>query len=342
MKESILIQQFGPITKAEVAIKDINIFIGTTSSGKSTVAKLISIFQTLVSRSTLSFRDFTKLLADYNIDFRIAPDTLIRYQRDQLSIELNGKNITFQGSVEKSSSVLAPIYIPAERVFFSTISQSIFGLMSSNISLPKWIIDFGARFEQARNSLKKLPVDFLKADYEYDDSTDYIQLRNSIKIKLSQASSGLQSVIPLLLVIGFNTERKQKEKNFFVIEEPELNLYPSSQKDLVEFILGKINDSGDKLIITTHSPYLLTAIDNLIQAHNVTADHPAMKDKVARLVPEKYWIDYNKVSCYYFDEGSGRSTMDRENKSIGPSNIDNVSERLSETFEELLTLKYPG
>lgn len=337
--ERIIIENFGPLTKAEVEIKDINIFIGTTSSGKSTVAKLISVFQNSVLKSKITFEDFNELLSDYNIDFKIENNTFIRYEDNGAFVEITKKSINSNFD-KKEPSLLNPIYIPAERVFFSTISQSIFGLMSSNISLPKWLIDFGAKFEKARSSVRKMNVEFLKAKYEYDESTDYIQLSNSNKIKLSQASSGLQSVIPLLLVIQHNTSQRNKRRDFFVIEEPELNLYPTSQKDLIEFIIGRLNRSTDKLIITTHSPYLLTSIDNLIQAQNVISQNPDDLRNVSKLVPEEYWIDYNNVSCYYFDGGTGRSTMDNETKSIGPSNIDNVSEKLSSIFEQLLALKY--
>lgn len=45
MKETLQIKNFGPIIDAKIEVKDINIFIGTTSSGKSTVAKLIAIFK---------------------------------------------------------------------------------------------------------------------------------------------------------------------------------------------------------------------------------------------------------------------------------------------------------
>lgn len=338
--EKIRIENFGPLTKVEVSVKDINIFIGTTSSGKSTVAKLISIFQNPALKPGISFADFSSMLSDYNIDFNINDNTLIRFEKNEFHVEVKGKTIKSNFAKEKLPAI-QPIYIPAERVFFTTISQSIFSLMSSNISLPKWLIDFGAKFEQARNSIKKFPVNFLNVAYEYDDRTDYIQLPNNNKIKLSQASSGLQSVIPLLLVIQFNTSRKNKVRDFFIIEEPELNLYPTSQKELIEFIIGKLNKSGDKLIITTHSPYLLTTIDNLIQAQNTVEQSEETSKKVRSLVPEEYWINYNNVSCYYFDEGTGRSTMDAETKSIGPSNIDNVSDKLSDIFEKLLALKYP-
>ena len=339
--EKIEVKNFGPITQVVVKVKDIDISIGTTSSGKSTLAKLISIFQNEVFESGITFIEFHNLLADYNIDFTINKDTFIRYEKDDFVIELknNAVSSNLKGKARETTN---PIYIPAERLFFSTISQSIFGLMSSNISLPKWIIDFGAKFEKARNSLKKLPVNFLNVAYEYDERTDYIQLPNKSKIKLSQASSGLQSVIPLLLVIEYNTGQRKKERNLFVIEEPELNLYPSSQKEFAEYIISKLKKSGDRLIITTHSPYLLTTLDNLIQAENIKNLRPDSSKKVNALVPDNLQINYDKVSCYFFDEGTGYSTMDDETKSIGPSNIDNVSEKLSLTFENLLALKYPN
>ena len=190
----------------------------------------------------------------------------MHYTYNDLGIKISDKTLVIEGQQKSQKDKVTPIYIPAERLFFSTISQSIFTLINNDISLPKWIIDFGAKFEQARNSIKRISIKFLDAEYSYEDNTDYIQLKNDIRIKLSEASSGLQSVIPLLLVVLYNTE-KGKGEDIFVIEEPELNLYPSSQKDLIEFIIQRVNQAqNDKLIITTHSPYLLTTIDNLIQA----------------------------------------------------------------------------
>ena len=323
-------------------LRDINIFIGTTSSGKSTVAKLISIFKSAAIRNGFTYEKFNKLLADYNIDFEITPSTLIRYSSDTVTVEIRDQKIMVSpipGKMDKASN---PIYIPAERMFFATISQSIFSLINSDVSLPKWLIDFGAKFEQARNSIKKFSIGFLNASYTYDEGTDYIKLPNGVTIRLSQASSGMQSVIPLILVIQYNTEMNNGNEDIFVIEEPELNLYPSSQKDLVEFIMERINQSADKIIITTHSPYLLTAIDNLIQAQNIVNGSKEMAAEVNTLVPSRYWINYNRVSCYYFDGGECKSTLDDEMKSIGPSNIDDVSIKISDTFEKLLVLKYPS
>jgi predicted ATPase len=282
--ENLVIKNFGPIRDAKIGLKDINVFIGTTSSGKSTAAKLIAIFKSISLKPSINFSSFRKLLAEYNIDFAITDNTLLHYTNDNLGIKIGGKTLIIEGQQKSKKDKVTPIYIPAERLFFSTISQSIFTLINNDIYLPKWIIDFGAKFEQARNSIKRISIKFLDAEYSYEDNTDYIQLNNNIRIKLSEASSGLQSVIPLLLVVLYNTE-KGKGEDIFVIEEPELNLYPSSQKDLIEFIIARVNQAqNDKLIITTHSPYLLTTIDNLIQAQKVVDLIPDKKGEVEDLV----------------------------------------------------------
>ncbi len=339
--EKITIRNFGPIKNAELIIRDINIFIGTGSSGKSMMAKLISIFKSAAILTGIDYTGFISLLADNNIDFEIKANSFLRYEWDGFHIEVTANTFLSDYTLSNNKDAINPIFIPTERIFFPTFSRSIFGLINNNISLPKWLIAFGSKFERARSSLRKFRIEFLNVAYEFDGNNDYISVSEKVKIRLSRASSGLQSLVPMILVIQYNTE-SGKGKNLFVIEEPELNVYPSSQKDLIEFIVSRINRSGDKIIIITHSPYLLTAIDNLVQAQNTVNLDKFILKEVNDLVPESVWIDFDRVSCYYFDGGNCKSTLDEESKSIGPSNIDNVSIKISDTFEKLLLLKYPS
>lgn len=339
--ERLIVQNFGPLLNIDIEIKDINIYIGINPSGKSTVAKLISILKSgIFINSSNQLELMKKYLGNYNIDFAINGNTLIRYENNGFFYEI--KSHQFQSNIynEEDLNTLNPIYVPADRVFFATFSQSIFSLISSDIALPKWLIEFGAKFENARTHIKELSIDFLNTRYQWKDGTDYIQVSDQTTIKLSQASSGIQSIVPLLLVVQNNTNSKKKYDDLFVIEEPELNLYPSSQKDLIEFIIERTKQSEDKLIITTHSPYLLTSIDNLIQAGNLVSEKPELKNKVEEIVSSTLWLNFENVACYYFSEGKSTSTLDNDLKSIGPSNIDDISEELSETFENLLTLRY--
>jgi hypothetical protein len=111
------------------------------SGGKSTVAKLTAIFksgQFNVIDNPLG--RFKKLLINYNIEYNIGNNTYISYEDNDYHYEITKDN--FVAKTKSSNGThLNPIYIPAERVFFSTLSQSVFGLINSDIVLPKWIID---------------------------------------------------------------------------------------------------------------------------------------------------------------------------------------------------------
>ena len=356
MTERIIVKNFGPINDIEIDIRNINIFIGTTSSGKSTVAKLIAIFQTDGIRNHLnsenkkgqkqndSLKKFHKMLLAYNIHFPFDGSTVIRYERGGLYFEIRNTFMESTFSPYNALPLMNPVYIPAERVFYSTLSQSIFSLINNDVSLPKWLLDFGNKFEKARRDLSSLEIQFLNTTYSFNDGNDMLALTNGQTIRLSQASSGLQSIIPLMIVLQALTEdqnniEKEFGNDFFIIEEPEMNLFPSSQKSLLEFIIERVKRCADKVVITTHSPYILTSLDNLVQAENVSRE-PDMETSVEQLVPKELWTNFDDVSCYFFDNGEAQNTLDPELRSLGPSKIDNVSDDLGKTFEALLNLKY--
>ncbi len=44
MSEKLIIKNFGPLKNIEISLKQINVFIGETASGKSILSKLSAIF----------------------------------------------------------------------------------------------------------------------------------------------------------------------------------------------------------------------------------------------------------------------------------------------------------
>lgn len=61
----------------------------------------------------------------------------------------------------------------------------------------------------------------------------------------------------------------KKENAFVIIEEPEAHLYPSLQNKVVEFIAYFANMNNSSVLITTHSPYILTSVNALYCAGKV-------------------------------------------------------------------------
>ena len=160
----ITIQNFGPVSQAEVALTDINVFTGPNATGKSSLAKLFCLFNDHRFRADMTQIRFHQLLIDYNIDFALRSDTLIRYEGVNGYIEITNSAISTNMLGTETGKGGNPIFIPAERMFFANVSESIFSLISNVIPLPKRLLDFGAQFERARNAVKKWRIDFLDID----------------------------------------------------------------------------------------------------------------------------------------------------------------------------------
>jgi predicted ATP-dependent endonuclease of OLD family len=90
--ERLIVKNFGPIKHIDIEIKDVNVFIGDNSTGKSTVAKLLGIFQTK-SQSLTDINFLLKQFVDYNIDFTVSSETTIKYDFDECYIELRNYEV---------------------------------------------------------------------------------------------------------------------------------------------------------------------------------------------------------------------------------------------------------
>ncbi|MBI5726267.1 MAG: AAA family ATPase [Ignavibacteriales bacterium] len=430
--EKIIVKNFGPIKHVELDLKDVNIFIGPTASGKSTVAKLVSILNEWAYTGETELTKFREQLIGYNINYEINEDTQITYRTSQYEWELSNYQVIttypftrefkssfmmisqlvgsdsflrdqrtdstlqnqliillssgeqvfakpyfqrpeFQKLVDLFNSIKGnfsqetnPIdihpaqalivefnakflsifrrryisYFPSERAFFSVFADAIYSLLQNKVNIPQSLLKFGETFGIARNHNLSAVIDFFNITYRFVNNQDVVLLDNGEQVPMSESASGFQSVIPMYIVLEHQTSQWLSDTYRFVFEEPELNLYPTNQKKLIEHIVKKVKASNSNLIITTHSPYVLSSIDNLVQAHNVAQKGEKYAEKVRELVPEEYWLDYNRTSCWYFENGTCRSIMNEENKTIGASEIDDVSEEIGTIFENLLDLKY--
>lgn len=382
--EKLIVKNFGPIKEAEIDLTKYVVFIGDTSTGKSVLAKLISIFRD--SFLLLSLTDSLKInikneLKRYNIDFD-TDNAEIRYCDGNviLSELINDEIVLIDIELKKDSlnkvknqfdeltkeSVFSQFldfdkekflkfsfnhflknrystYIPAERILFSLIGNSLSGLWANNVALPECYKDFAAKYEVARGEIKVAQYEKFNVNYSYNKGVDEVFV-NNVKVLLSEASSGIQSLIPLLLVIDYEIKTNDIDFNYgkaLIVEEPELNLFPIKQKKLIDHILLKINDTKHKVIITTHSPYILSSLDTLMLAKNTFDEHPDLKEEINAIVPESNWIDYNDISVYEVrNDGKVYSIKNEEFKSIDVNAIDSVSDIISEEFDKLTELRY--
>jgi len=175
----------------------------------------------------------------------------------------------------------------------------------------------------------------LKGHYRYDNFGEAIvyNREDNQYVHLSNASSGQQEVIRILQDIFLVL--LDQENVFRVIEEPEAHLYPVAQKYLLEIIALMINATNSQVLITTHSPYILSIFNNLLFASNVVNANGAVKEDVSEVIEESVWIDASKCQAYALKGGNCHSILDPKTGLIGENYLDEISEELGANFDEL-------
>ncbi|WP_083326294.1 AAA family ATPase [Hymenobacter coccineus] len=236
-------------------------------------------------------------------------------------------------------------YIPADRSFAASVDNSIAGLTIKDIALPEALLFFLNDFQIAKNNLAHNPlkIPFLNnITYEIIDEQARISLGINNTFTLGSSASGVQAVVPMMLVINDASRLRSKVKpHSFIIEEPELNLYPAAQQGLLNWLIEKCtqNENENDLTITTHSPYILSSCNLLLEAYKVAQLRPDLEDEIAAIVPKACWLNPDEFAAYYVADGTVKPITDDRTHLIGGNELDAVSGDISDSFRKLLRLK---
>jgi predicted ATPase len=393
----IKIKNFGPIKEGYcdndgwLDIKKVTVFIGNQGSGKSTIAKLISTFMWIekaLVRGDYDKKWFEKknrfknqFLSYHRLENYLSSDTnlSIEYQGEAYKITYQ-KDFLYINEISNGTYPLPQImYVPAERIFLTYIKGAK-ELKLSSESLQT----FNTEYDNAKNDMKcsvALPIN--NSDIEYDKLNDTLNLKGkNYKVKITEASSGFQSLVPLYLVSNYlaNSVKQQSEnkepmsidemnrfkkgvqeiwsndnltdeqkrlalsvlsakfnKTAFVniVEEPEQNLFPSSQWQMLQSLLAFNNiNSGNKLIITTHSPYLISYLTLLVKSGQLQSKikTDALTQELENIVSLKSIIRAEDLSIYELDETNGIICALKTYNGL-PSDENKLNEKLEEGNE---------
>ncbi len=118
------------------------------------------------------------------------------------------------------------------------------------------------------------------------------------------------------------------KNTFLIIEEPEAHLHPYAQLEMVK-LLGMLVRNGARVLITTHSDYILNFINILIRSSQLS-DEERKKLNFRRKKQDlsQCFLKPEEVRCYFFKEK--KKEVELKNIEITEHGID------TETFEEVL------
>lgn len=237
------------------------------------------------------------------------------------------------------------LYIPAERIIASQLSDSLANIMASGIPLGGQLKEYMSLFSKARKEFPQYKVPFLNTTYKFVNGVETISIGDEEKngLHLTSCSSGLQSVLPLLMIMDYCTRNKYFDS--FVVEEPEQNLFPSNQRELMRFLLSKWNNKKQNMamIITTHSPYMLSILNNYLYASELGHDDKISREDVKSIIDERFWVNIDDCAAYSLGEEMNggefcKSVISEKSHLVDFNYLDAVSIETSEEYNRLQRL----
>jgi hypothetical protein len=260
------------------------------------------------------------------------PHSYVRYEGDFITLTLKEGKVTIHRNASADSYLYSKLcYIPAER-----------NLVAALPTLKKYndtndvILYFLYDWYEAREYLKEMELKSMlerpvRYAYSPSNEADLVYDGESPALRLSHASSGIQSLVPLSVVIKYilediyrreiplTAEQKMQAKHTFsiqrsnlFIEEPEQNLFPSAQQHFIYSFVNKMTSSGKShtAILTTHSPFILFSLNNCLMGGLV--GH-RMEPTAQDVLPSKRaWINPRDVSVYEIHDGHLQSVQDED------------------------------
>ncbi|KIE18741.1 hypothetical protein SE23_20520 [Vibrio sinaloensis] len=257
-------------------------------------------------------------------------------------------------------------YIPATRSLFSLYSSNFFVENSETHSLDIMSKEFAAIYGFAKqvkggklsnSALDNIRKENEEKEYIYEliefvkkrilngehkiiEDDDYIKTNESL-LALKHTSSGQQESLPLLMCLHMMTYFWRTYPQNYYVEEPEAHLFPEAQYDMVKFLALLAGCFGkQRYIVTTHSPYILSAINNLLYVYKIGITDKGRDALEKSGIETMVGIDFKTLSAYAVRDGKVISILDEENELIDAEMIDSVSSTLNDEFDALLDIAF--
>jgi predicted ATPase len=230
-----------------------------------------------------------------------------------------------------------PFYFPTERGLQSIFSLGKRGLENIDDKLYEQLASLNNIASKFKEEIEIKPLSLV---YKYEDGNALFREQGDKRnYKLSQGASGYKSALPIILGLKYYSTIENRSRTF-IIEEPEQNLFPETQKLLMEFFVEMVINYDHRLLITTHSPYNLTSLENLMYAERLgNALDGKFKKEVSNIIDEKYWINQNEIDVYALKDGKAECLMNREESLIEKEYLDGVSNIINDEFDSLLDIE---
>lgn len=317
------------------------------------------------------------LLKNSMLEDFFTKDTYVELLENDVSIIVikNGKLTPKYKNIKKNSLAIGKILFLND--IRSSLPEILSSPSGKRARFSYYTSDMIENFYKSFYHFKKYDLDTIDLSISSKKRVAYDQIyvtRKDSEIKFENASSGEKNLSIIELICSYFAEHydftnsfnntltglivngavfenlgrlqdylKNNEKQNFMdifIEEPESNLFPEKQKRIAYYLASlQKKKNAPELILSTHSPYILTSVNNLLYASELVKQDQSLKEKVTEIIDDKFLLDAENCSAYLIEGGVAKSIIDKETNLINADELDSVSGNIMQDFERLMELQ---
>ena len=288
------LKNIGMIKEASVKLDGLTVIAGENDTGKSTVGK--SLYLMIKSQNKSFQKDTKKYSLNELMIIKIRTFMLKLFKSSNIVssdgyISFNGNAIKsvksenliqweYEGNIQLQEEDIVFIETPlvwSFTDFFRDIAQ-VESQMDIKLDYPHLMKDlnFKLHIKNAFDgfNIKDEMIELMGGEFKKDDVGKYYFDKNGKKIEIVNVATGIK----YFGIFQILSENNWLNKNtVFVLDEPEVHLHPKWQLKMAKIIV-KLVKNGVKILVNSHSPYMIEALQRYAELEKVTADFYLAED----------------------------------------------------------------
>ncbi len=335
-----MVENFGPLKRADVSFGDLTVFVGPQATGKSILLQLLKLLEDMPYIK----REFNRAGVDWSGKFAGFLD--VYFGEGMHSAWTNETKVMWNGSAvnlperleeKRPHRMESLFFIPAQRVLalrdgwpsaFNYYDASVpFTLREFSEHLRLLMSDFGADGtlfpvpRRLKEEFRELLQTHIFPGFELKIDTERAQKRLVLtstddsggSLPVAVWSAGQREFVPLLLGLYWLMVPARAPRrtglNWVVIEELEMGLHPRAIA-VVMLMVFELMARGYRVCISTHSPQVLDAVWALQRLRDNGASPSELLqvfdvEATPGMVKLAESVTKRKVKVYYFDRKGG-------------------------------------